>query len=394
MIAFLTNSDASEGFDQIVDSLNAHTIQYILMVNPPIYVSYIKQFWASVSVKKTNDVVKLQALIDVKKVVITEDTIRQDLPLDNAGGVECLPNEEIFSELARMGYEKPPPKTAWNEFSSSMASAVICLATEQDKVAQALDITKLKQRVKRLERKRRSKHIGLKRLRKDVTAVKENNVAEPKPTVFDDEEVTMTMSQTLIKMKAKKARILDEQLAKRLQDEEIEQVATRKKQEKEDLERAKVLQQQYDQKKENIDWNVVAEQMQENHFDNIRKYLNLKRKPIFIAQDRKNMIVYLKNMAGDEEPAKKRGVEETLLQDSFKKLRAKVEASGSHSIQEDTPIDDPKEICKEDVKNMIVGGITQAYRSFEDILKDFDREDLDAVENNKREVQYNNAYRR
>nr|GEV07291.1 hypothetical protein [Tanacetum cinerariifolium] len=73
---------------------------------------------------------------------------------DDADGVECLPNEEIFTELARMGYEKPPPKltfykpffstqwkflihtivqcvsakrTAWNKFSTSMASAVICL---------------------------------------------------------------------------------------------------------------------------------------------------------------------------------------------------------------------------------------------------------------------------
>nr|GEX30877.1 hypothetical protein [Tanacetum cinerariifolium] len=156
MIVFLTKSDASEGFDQIVDFLNAHTIQYALMVNPPIYVSCIKQFWASVLTKKTSDVVKLQALIDKKNVVITEDTIRQDLRLDDVDGVECLPNEEIFNELARMGYEKSPPKltfykafffaqwkflihtiiqcmsvkrTDWNEFSSSMASAVICLAT-------------------------------------------------------------------------------------------------------------------------------------------------------------------------------------------------------------------------------------------------------------------------
>nr|GEX55722.1 putative ribonuclease H-like domain-containing protein [Tanacetum cinerariifolium] len=70
--------------------------------------------------------------------------------------LECLPNDEIFAKLARMGYEKPPPKltfykaffsaqwkclihmivqctsakrTAWNEFSSSMAPAVIFLAT-------------------------------------------------------------------------------------------------------------------------------------------------------------------------------------------------------------------------------------------------------------------------
>nr|GEY72842.1 hypothetical protein [Tanacetum cinerariifolium] len=67
MIVFLTKSDASEGFDQIVDFLNVHTIQYALMVNPTIYVLCIKQFWGSVSIKKSNDVMKLQALIDRKK---------------------------------------------------------------------------------------------------------------------------------------------------------------------------------------------------------------------------------------------------------------------------------------------------------------------------------------
>nr|GEV12411.1 hypothetical protein [Tanacetum cinerariifolium] len=71
---------------------------------------------------KMNDVVRLQDLIDRQKVIITEDTTRQALHLDNAESIDCLPNEEIFTELARMG-------TAWNEFSSSIASAVICLAT-------------------------------------------------------------------------------------------------------------------------------------------------------------------------------------------------------------------------------------------------------------------------
>nr|GEX19619.1 hypothetical protein [Tanacetum cinerariifolium] len=84
---------------------------------------------ASVSIKKSNDVVRLQALIDRKKVIITNDTIRQALRLYDVTGVDCLPNEEIFAELARMGYEKP---TAWNEFSSSMASAIICLAIVDD----------------------------------------------------------------------------------------------------------------------------------------------------------------------------------------------------------------------------------------------------------------------
>nr|GEX43660.1 hypothetical protein [Tanacetum cinerariifolium] len=128
---------------------------YALMVNLTIYVSCIKQLWATASIKKVKDV-KLQALIDRKKVVVTEDIIRQDLRLDDADGVECLPTENIFAELARMGSEKPPPKltfykaffstqwkilihtrvqcmsakrTAWTEFSCSMASIVICLAT-------------------------------------------------------------------------------------------------------------------------------------------------------------------------------------------------------------------------------------------------------------------------
>nr|GEW89839.1 xylulose kinase-1 [Tanacetum cinerariifolium] len=122
MITYLIKSDASKGFEQILDFLNASVIQYALTVNPTIYVSCIKQFWFSVSVKKVNDVVRLQALIDRRKVNITEDTVRQALRLDDAESIDCLPNEEIFAELARMG-------TAWNEFSSSMASTVIYLAT-------------------------------------------------------------------------------------------------------------------------------------------------------------------------------------------------------------------------------------------------------------------------
>nr|GEV48980.1 hypothetical protein [Tanacetum cinerariifolium] len=64
----------------------------------------------SVSIKKSNDVVRLQALIDRKKVIIIEDSIRQALRLNDADSIDCLPNEEIFAELARMGYEKRSTK--------------------------------------------------------------------------------------------------------------------------------------------------------------------------------------------------------------------------------------------------------------------------------------------
>nr|GEW58428.1 hypothetical protein [Tanacetum cinerariifolium] len=381
MIALLSKSDANAGFNEIVDFLNAYVIQYDLMVNPTIYVLYIKQFWATASIKKVNDVLKLQALIDRKKVVVTEDIIRQDLRLDDADGVECFNNEEIFLELARMGYEKPPPKLTFYK-ACSMASAVICLATgrkfnfsryifdsmvrnvdspskflmyprflqvlinnqvddlsshttrytspiltqkvfanmrrigkgfsgietpffatmlvqpqaaaeEEDKEdevpaaptspspLQAQSITPppsppqaqpappssppeeqptttsssdmtllntlmetyttLSHKVAALEQDKVAYALEISSSNKgkddDNAAIKEVSAAVP-PTVFDDEEVTMTMAQILIKMKAEKARLLDEQMAKRLHDEEIKQAAAREKQEQDDLKRA------------------------------------------------------------------------------------------------------------------------------------------------------------
>nr|GEW29605.1 hypothetical protein [Tanacetum cinerariifolium] len=79
-----------------------------------------KWFWNTVTVKQSNDVNMLQALVDRKKVVISEAVIRDALRLANAEGVDYLPNEEIFTGLARMGYEKPSTKlTFYKAFFSS-----------------------------------------------------------------------------------------------------------------------------------------------------------------------------------------------------------------------------------------------------------------------------------
>ncbi|GJX78099.1 putative ribonuclease H-like domain-containing protein [Tanacetum coccineum] len=78
MVAFLCKPTESDGFEQIVDFLNVHPI-------------------------------------------------RRDLQLADDEGIDCLPNSTIFEQLALMG----PKTTAWNEFSSTMASAIICLATNQ-----------------------------------------------------------------------------------------------------------------------------------------------------------------------------------------------------------------------------------------------------------------------
>ncbi|GKE95840.1 hypothetical protein Tco_1580695, partial [Tanacetum coccineum] len=74
-----------------------------------------------------NEEVQIQALVDGKKVIITEMSLRRDLHLEDAEGTECIPTATIFEELTRMGAKT----TAWNKFSSIMASAIICLATNQ-----------------------------------------------------------------------------------------------------------------------------------------------------------------------------------------------------------------------------------------------------------------------
>nr|GFD54105.1 ribonuclease H-like domain-containing protein [Tanacetum cinerariifolium] len=89
---------------------------------------------------------------------IKESSIHRILKVDDAEGTSCLVNAEIFDGLGKMGYENLSEKrtfykaffspqwkflihivlqclsaktTSWNEFSSTMASAIICLATNQ-----------------------------------------------------------------------------------------------------------------------------------------------------------------------------------------------------------------------------------------------------------------------
>nr|GEW36813.1 hypothetical protein [Tanacetum cinerariifolium] len=55
-------------------------------------------------VKRTGDVTRLQALVDKKRIVITEEVVREILQLDDAEGVICLPNDEIFAGLVRQRF--------------------------------------------------------------------------------------------------------------------------------------------------------------------------------------------------------------------------------------------------------------------------------------------------
>ncbi|GJU13677.1 hypothetical protein Tco_1136073 [Tanacetum coccineum] len=138
---------------------NVNPIKYALTINPTINTSCIKQFWAIAKAKTVNGKVQLKALVDGKKIIINESIVRRDPPLEDAEGVDCLPNATIFEQLTLMRYENISQKltfykaffspqwkflihtilqclsaktTAWNEFSSTMASAIICSANPTD----------------------------------------------------------------------------------------------------------------------------------------------------------------------------------------------------------------------------------------------------------------------
>ncbi|GKF05143.1 hypothetical protein Tco_0035811 [Tanacetum coccineum] len=67
MVAFLSKPTESDKFEQIVDFLNAHPIRYALTINGEE---------------------QLHTLVDGKKIIITESSVRRDLQLADEEGVD------------------------------------------------------------------------------------------------------------------------------------------------------------------------------------------------------------------------------------------------------------------------------------------------------------------
>ncbi|GJR84937.1 putative ribonuclease H-like domain-containing protein [Tanacetum coccineum] len=159
MIAYLQKSEGSEGFHQIIDFLTTSHIKYALTKNPTIYVSLIEQFWQTATASTLEDGdMGITATIDGKVKVVSEASIRRHLKLEDSDGISTLSTAEIFKQLALIGYVSnsdsltfqkghfspqwkflihtilhclSSKKTAWEQFSSNIATAIICLATNR-----------------------------------------------------------------------------------------------------------------------------------------------------------------------------------------------------------------------------------------------------------------------
>ncbi|GJW45577.1 putative ribonuclease H-like domain-containing protein [Tanacetum coccineum] len=125
----LGDSDWPQDFLMIQIILNTIRIskKSVRLIMEKLFVMEL-ELMLSVMAKTINGEAQLYALVDGKKIIIIEAFMRRDLRLEDEEGIDYLPNSTIFEQLALMGYEKT---TAWNEFSSTVASAIICLATNQ-----------------------------------------------------------------------------------------------------------------------------------------------------------------------------------------------------------------------------------------------------------------------
>nr|GEW44368.1 hypothetical protein [Tanacetum cinerariifolium] len=116
-------------------------------------------FWSTAMIETTNEGTKILTTVDGKPRTIFESSIRRNLKLNDEEGISSLPDTELFENLALMGnnilpnqiftFQKgqffhqwkflihtimqclSPKSTCFNEFSSNIATVVVCLATNR-----------------------------------------------------------------------------------------------------------------------------------------------------------------------------------------------------------------------------------------------------------------------
>nr|GEW76193.1 hypothetical protein [Tanacetum cinerariifolium] len=193
MVSILTKSDASECFDQIIDFLNGSYIQYALTVNPHIYVSCIKQFWNTVTVKQSADVTRkfnfskyifdsLVKNVDSSSMFYmyhrvgkgflgVETPLFEGMLVVKENMVEGIADEQVQDDVA----VTTAPKDLTTAVEEDIQAQLIPLLAPPTSppplqdipyTSYDLEITKLKTRVKNLERANKVKPLKPRRLRK------------------------------------------------------------------------------------------------------------------------------------------------------------------------------------------------------------------------------------
>nr|GEX08735.1 copia protein [Tanacetum cinerariifolium] len=154
-------------------------------------------------VKKVNDQEQIQALVDKQKVIITEKSIRRDLKFDDAEEVGKglgLYTNSHHTPIDTQPSSSKPQKKIKPERKHRQAAEVHSRSSEipveesvptssNDPLPNAKEIAKLKKRVKKLEKKRKSRPAGLRRLKKVGTS-KQVESSEEKDSLGTQEDAS------------------------------------------------------------------------------------------------------------------------------------------------------------------------------------------------------------
>nr|GEU91079.1 hypothetical protein [Tanacetum cinerariifolium] len=170
---------------------------------------------------------------------------------------------------------------------------------EYDKVAQALEITKLKRRVKKLEKRNKLHVLKLRRLQKVRTS---QRVDTSDDIVMDD---VSNQGRMIAEMDQDDAVVLkdDREEDKEVADKDVKEA---KEDETEPAEVQKAVDDEqfarelHAELNKDIDWDEAIDHVKLKAKEDpvVKRYQVLKRKPQTEAQARKNMMIYLKNVDG------------------------------------------------------------------------------------------------
>ncbi|GJW40631.1 hypothetical protein Tco_0066476 [Tanacetum coccineum] len=137
VVAYLKKPSGSEGFQVIVDFLNGSHIRYALTKNPTIYVSFIKKFCQTATIRTVdNGEQEITATVDGKEFTVTEASVRIHLQLADVDGISFLPTTKIFDQLSLMGVERATTIAASLDAEQASGGSPRCQETMGGSIAQ------------------------------------------------------------------------------------------------------------------------------------------------------------------------------------------------------------------------------------------------------------------
>nr|GEU71281.1 hypothetical protein [Tanacetum cinerariifolium] len=104
MVAILEKGEHNVDFHPMVDFIKTSPLRYALTVKPTVYVSHIRQFWSTARIETTEEGTKILATIDGIVRTVSESSLRRNLKLRDEEGISSLPDTELFKNLTLMGY--------------------------------------------------------------------------------------------------------------------------------------------------------------------------------------------------------------------------------------------------------------------------------------------------